>query len=419
MAFGLDEYGTDAGAAVPSPVGYTEITVGPDGVPVVAARASAPAADHPRVRGRPADRRRRPRRDPHRPERAVHRTGARRRPAPDRTGGGSHERSGATRLPAVGRPRRHARHGPPIEPGTPPCQPDLDERRGVRQRHRPGVGHGPGDGTRRCDGARPATGHPHRPGARHPLLRVQLPRARRVRRAGAAVAVHARLGRRRTPAARGCASSSSQVGPGVRLDPPGTGPLPVLRIGPPARPEVELPDLADSWAWAHAQVAPTGRAARRSPRRSAATPPATCHASCAAGCSPSRPTTSPASCRRSRRADGPGWATTQPARRARPGRWHPTWRRSSCPCTTTGGSPPARRRLPVAGARHPRPPGARHVRFSADRSLDRRARPGRHRRRPGPSRRRAAGARRGTRRVVRSGAAGPVRRRADRRAQHA
>lgn len=48
------------------------------------------------------------------------------------------------------------------------------------------------------------------------------------------------------------------VGPGVRLDPPGGGPLPVLRIGPPAVPETELPDLADSWAWAHAQVAPTG-----------------------------------------------------------------------------------------------------------------------------------------------------------------
>ena len=34
VAFGSDEYRTDTGAAVPSPVGYTEITVGPDGVPV-------------------------------------------------------------------------------------------------------------------------------------------------------------------------------------------------------------------------------------------------------------------------------------------------------------------------------------------------------------------------------------------------
>ncbi len=37
MSFGLDEYGTDGAAAVPSPVGYTEITVGLDGVPVVVA----------------------------------------------------------------------------------------------------------------------------------------------------------------------------------------------------------------------------------------------------------------------------------------------------------------------------------------------------------------------------------------------
>jgi len=41
---------------------------------------------------------------------------------------------------------------------------------------------------------------------------------------------------------------------GVRLDPPGGGPLPVLRIGAPAKPAAELPDLADSWAWAHAQL---------------------------------------------------------------------------------------------------------------------------------------------------------------------
>lgn len=45
------------------------------------------------------------------------------------------------------------------------------------------------------------------------------------------------------------------VTPGVRLDPPAGGPLPVLRIGPPARAEAQLPDLAESWAWAHAQVA--------------------------------------------------------------------------------------------------------------------------------------------------------------------
>jgi hypothetical protein len=41
---------------------------------------------------------------------------------------------------------------------------------------------------------------------------------------------------------------------GVRLDPPTTGPLPVLRIGLPADAALELPNLADSWAWAHGQV---------------------------------------------------------------------------------------------------------------------------------------------------------------------
>ncbi|MEO1091105.1 MAG: hypothetical protein AAFX81_10755 [Pseudomonadota bacterium] len=41
---------------------------------------------------------------------------------------------------------------------------------------------------------------------------------------------------------------------GVRLDPPRLTPLPVLRITGPATPGAELPDLAESWAWAHAQV---------------------------------------------------------------------------------------------------------------------------------------------------------------------
>jgi len=43
--------------------------------------------------------------------------------------------------------------------------------------------------------------------------------------------------------------------PGVELSPPSRGALPVLKIGAPAHPEVELPDLKDSWAWAHAQLA--------------------------------------------------------------------------------------------------------------------------------------------------------------------
>jgi hypothetical protein len=42
---------------------------------------------------------------------------------------------------------------------------------------------------------------------------------------------------------------------GVRLDPNPAGPLPVLEIAAPARAGDELPDLSQSWAWAHAQVA--------------------------------------------------------------------------------------------------------------------------------------------------------------------
>ena len=48
---------------------------------------------------------------------------------------------------------------------------------------------------------------------------------------------------------------------GVQLTPPQLGSVPVLQISAPAVPAVELPDLADSWAWAHAQVtADTGLA---------------------------------------------------------------------------------------------------------------------------------------------------------------
>jgi hypothetical protein len=40
----------------------------------------------------------------------------------------------------------------------------------------------------------------------------------------------------------------------VHLSTP-AGPLPTLQVAAPARSTVELPDLKDSWAWAHAQVA--------------------------------------------------------------------------------------------------------------------------------------------------------------------
>jgi len=42
---------------------------------------------------------------------------------------------------------------------------------------------------------------------------------------------------------------------GVALDSTPATPLPTLTIAPPARYFAELPDLADSWAWAHAQAA--------------------------------------------------------------------------------------------------------------------------------------------------------------------
>jgi hypothetical protein len=42
--------------------------------------------------------------------------------------------------------------------------------------------------------------------------------------------------------------------PGVSLRPDRSAPLPILEIGAPARPGDELPDLAESWAWAHAQI---------------------------------------------------------------------------------------------------------------------------------------------------------------------
>ncbi|MCI0636353.1 MAG: hypothetical protein L0206_20925, partial [Actinobacteria bacterium] len=40
---------------------------------------------------------------------------------------------------------------------------------------------------------------------------------------------------------------------GITLEPEPDVPLPVLRIADPASPSVELPDLVDSWAWAHVQ----------------------------------------------------------------------------------------------------------------------------------------------------------------------
>jgi len=42
---------------------------------------------------------------------------------------------------------------------------------------------------------------------------------------------------------------------GVTYSSASDGPLPTLRVGTPAQPALELPDLSQSWAWAHAQAA--------------------------------------------------------------------------------------------------------------------------------------------------------------------
>src|SRR4029450_11119003 len=46
---------------------------------------------------------------------------------------------------------------------------------------------------------------------------------------------------------------------GVTLNVDRNLPLPVLEIQSEAHPELELPDLSESWAWAHAQVTGSAR----------------------------------------------------------------------------------------------------------------------------------------------------------------
>jgi hypothetical protein len=45
-----------------------------------------------------------------------------------------------------------------------------------------------------------------------------------------------------------------QKQPGISLRSDRSAPLPILEIGAPAKPGDELPDLAESWAWGHAQI---------------------------------------------------------------------------------------------------------------------------------------------------------------------
>ena len=70
----------------------------------------------------------------------------------------------------------------------------------------------------------------------------------------------------------------------------------------------ELPDLAESWAWAHAQVVADGRDRSRSSRLLAAQPDQNLSRLSARGGSSPRRATSPASCPRSRPGARPGSA---------------------------------------------------------------------------------------------------------------
>ena len=66
--------------------------------------------------------------------------------------------------------------------------------------------------------------------------------------------------------------SSSRKQPGVAIDVGADRPLPQLIIEAPAVPGDELPDLAESWAWAHAHVVEDGGPGRPCPTTSRDTP---------------------------------------------------------------------------------------------------------------------------------------------------
>jgi hypothetical protein len=61
--------------------------------------------------------------------------------------------------------------------------------------------------------------------------------------------------------------------PGVSMRSDRTTPLPILEIGVPAKPGDELPDLAESWAWAHAQISTVENASPEELTRILATRP--------------------------------------------------------------------------------------------------------------------------------------------------
>ena len=251
VSFGNDRYASDAAAGVPAPFRYTEIVVGAGRR---ARRAARPGERGPpgAPAGRSAVGRGRAGGDPHRRRRALRRGGPAGRPAPGRAGEDAMTEPSLVFLPWVA-PGRSARPSAG-RPRRPPGEPGLGDRRGEGQRRRTGYRAvrllGPGDVTGlppqqviRTDPA---------PGARTfeanylPLVEFDEPALPWLFTPASASA-----GRLRPWL---CLVVVREQ-PGVQLAPPARGSLPVLRIGVPARPEEELPDLDDSWAWAHAQLA--------------------------------------------------------------------------------------------------------------------------------------------------------------------
>ena len=130
---------------------------------------------------------------------------------------------------------------------------------------------------------------------------------------------------------------------GVRIETRSGTSLPVLRIESPAVPAGELPDLAESWAWAHVHslVEPDGDRGRgHGPHRRGRT--RGCSARAASfPTAPGSPASCPPSTAASRAASAGRSRTATSC--SRPGTTKRSATRSSCPSTTTGASRPGRR----------------------------------------------------------------------------
>ena len=147
------------------------------------------------------------------------------------------------------------------EPGARTDRPGDAARRRARRRRRRRAGVGPAVRARRRHRAPPRPDHAHRPAAGHDRFEAGLHAAGPVRARGPAVAVHAR--RRRARRRRGCGRgwcSSWCAAARACGSSPTRRPAARARARRPAGDE--LPDLSQSWAWAHAQIAGLGAGAR-------------------------------------------------------------------------------------------------------------------------------------------------------------